>query len=106
MMTEHMASPEAASEETLVPPAPQSMATACGLEQTASARELVFERIPLDAAETPRLLTGQSRDVVAFEWHPATGELHYRTTASTRMFGDLERFAQVSSHSALSCGSR
>ena len=88
----------------------EAHATAQTCAQTASmtSRELVFEMLQPDDidADLPRLLATASREVVDFEWNPATSELRFTTTAPTAVFSDLELSAQASVALPMNCGSR
>lgn len=86
-----------------------ALAQPCSEAVTGQPASLVFERIRLgDAdAELPELLAANAREVVNFEWNPATGELSYRTTTATKIFSDLERAStRAASPADLSCVSR
>ncbi len=94
--------------------APELVASSPALVETCSQRtgqrpDLVFEILEPDniEAELPRLLAMSAREVVDFEWHSATGELTFRTTAPTAVFSDLEFPAgRASAHQAAWCESR
>jgi hypothetical protein len=71
--------------------------------------ELVFETLEPDDIDTelPRLMAMAAREVVDFEWHSATGELSFSTTAPSAVFSDLEfPTSRASAHQGPSCGSR
>src|SRR5262245_64604761 len=66
-------------------------ALTCAQSASVRPRDLVFETIEpgeVDEEEI-RLLSMAGREVVSFEWNPATGELSYSTTAPTAVFSDL-----------------
>lgn len=86
-----------------------ALAQPCSEAVTGQPASLVFERIRLGDADTdlPELLAANAREVVNFEWNPATGELSYRTTTATKIFSDLERAStRAASPADLSCVSR
>ena len=69
--------------------------------------ELVFEMLDPHDIDTdlPRLLATGAREVVDFEWHEATGELSFRTTAASTVFSDLQYPAsQAFARQRLNCG--
>ena len=73
----------------------------------AQVRDLVFETLELDADDLRDVeaLAAARREVVRFDWNPATGELTYDTAAPTSVFNDLAPSAGVSAP-VLSCESR
>ncbi len=82
--------------------------TACGLPGRTQPVELRFERVHVDDMDlnAPQLAVQVTdREAVAFEWNPATSELHFRATAGSHVFSDLA----VPSDGAMDpphCGSR
>lgn len=88
-------------------PGSRANAEACAHRLPAGREELTFEIIPAHEADDPAVVVAQTREVVDFDWNPATGELSYRTTTATRIFNDLEdsiqRAALSSSRPAARC---
>jgi hypothetical protein len=93
--------------------APELVASSSGVQKCSQAAamsrpELIFET--LDAGdlddEAPRQLASAAREVVDFQWNPATGELSFHTHATTGIFSDLAPSSAASAASAPSCGSR
>lgn len=71
------------------------------------APDLVFERLDFPATDPDHPeLTDSAREVVAFDWNPATGELSYSATATTRVFSDLGYATLASAAAGRNCGSR
>ncbi|HEX6636868.1 MAG TPA: hypothetical protein VF033_04350 [Steroidobacteraceae bacterium] len=82
--------------------------TPCGQTASLEPRELVFETIEpgeFDAREA-RELTAAAREIVRFEWNPATSELRYDTAAPTAVFSDLVPFSSRAEARGLRCVSR
>jgi hypothetical protein len=93
--------------------APELVETKAGaLAETCSqpvskVRELVFETLdPADIDELPRHLSVGAREVVDFDWNPATSELRFSTTAPTSVFSDLAMYSDANDPSDRNCGSR
>jgi hypothetical protein len=86
-----------------------AMTQLCSERALGQPASLVFELIQPGDSETEQaeLLAAHAREIVNFEWNPATSELSYRTTTATRIFSDLERSSsQAALPAGLSCGSR
>jgi hypothetical protein len=91
----------------LVATRPVPTAQPCMQTAALRTRTLVFETLEPDEGgiDEGALLTA-SREVVSFEWNPATGELSYDTSATTGMFSDLAASSPAALRAARSCGSR
>jgi hypothetical protein len=86
---------------------PTAQAQPCSQSIALHARELLFETIGPGEGRASPLLAHASREMVRFEWNPATGELSYDTDAPTGVFSDLAASSRLSDHPApSSCGSR
>jgi len=69
--------------------------------------ELVFEMLDPHDIDTnlPQALATGAREVVDFEWNEATGELSFRTTATSTVFSDLQLpTSQAFARQHLNCG--
>jgi hypothetical protein len=79
----------------------------CRQLTTVDAPDPVFEMLEAETADLdgPQL-ADSAREVVAFEWNPATGELSYSATATTRVFSDLGYATLASAAAFRNCGSR
>ncbi len=80
----------------------------CSQSAALSRPDIVFETLDpgeIDE-ELPRHLANAAREVVNFEWHPATGELSFSTHARTNVFSDLAPSSSIFAASAPNCGSR
>lgn len=83
-------------------------ATPCSQKTSLQPRGLVFETIEAGEvdAQQARELTAAAREMVRFEWDPATSELRYDTTATTAVFSDLVPSSPASAHRGRTCVSR
>jgi hypothetical protein len=92
--------------------APELVATHAGPAQPCAqsaalrAKSLVFETIERGASFDEARLASAAREVVSFEWNPATGELSFSTSAPTGVFKDLAASSPAYLRSAPNCGSR
>lgn len=68
------------------------LTTECSLPARTRTVDLRFEMLdPEDIdAHSPQLsLQDAQREIVEFEWNPATSELHYRPSSGSHVFSDL-----------------
>lgn len=78
----------------------------CGQSAAFHARELVFETLDPGERDDPPAPAAAGREMVRFEWNPATGELSYDTSAPSGVFSDLATSSRISARHSRSCGSR